>query len=442
MSIADSASAEAPGAPWPELDLRLLQTDRRAVPPPFPLQVIAESWRPWIESHAQASTCTDYIAQGLLAAVAAVCGSRIVVDVTPQWREPLVLWQALVGAPSTGKTAALVAARRLLASVKAPPDPAVVDDKLHRDELPLTAWMVHRGIASWYDDLDTWLLEVSRDREERFLVVSAWTGDPSHSRDHPLDVGKGGLRFPTSLLGAFQAGRLAETMSEIDDALLSRFLYCWPEPRLEARLDRASGDGVRFQALLQRLVDLPGTVWEPSALTLHESAVDRLQALLPQLRASMLETDGLEAAWIGKAAGTIVRLAGLLCLMDWAAGDGKAPCTTVEPSHLERAHALWADYFRPQAQAVFGQASSTLAERRVQRVGRWLRRTRSPTVSREEVRREALCQTVDADTAECIIEQLEAQGVLRMLEPQANRGGGPRRRRWQVNPGLWSSSRS
>jgi hypothetical protein len=436
MSI---ANLEAACAPWPELDRRFLQRECRAVPPPFPLEVIAEAWRPWIEGHAQASTCTDYTAQALLAAVAAVCGSRFVVDVTPCWREPLVLWQALVGAPSTGKTAALVAARRLLAGVKAPPDPAVADYKMAPDELPLTPWMVHRGISSWYDDLDAWLVEVSRDREERFLQVSAWTGDPSHSCDHPLDVGKDGLRFPKSLFGAFQAGRLAETLSKIDDALLSQLLYCWPEPRLEARLDGASGDGARFQVLLQRLVDLPGTVWEPSALTLQEAAADRLQALLPHLRAFMREADGVEAAWIGKAAGTIVRLAGLLCLMDWAAADGEAPCTTVEQRHVERAHALWADYFWPQAQAVFGQAFSTLAERRVQRVGRWLRRMRPEMISREEVRREALGQTVDADTADRVLERLEQYGAVRMLPVVKESRRGPRRLRWEVNPALWAN---
>ena len=90
-----------------------MQTAGRPVLPPFPLAVIAGAWRPWIEGHAQSASCADYFAQGLLAAVSAVCGSRVVVDVTPHWREPLVLWQALVGAPSTGKTAALVAARRL-----------------------------------------------------------------------------------------------------------------------------------------------------------------------------------------------------------------------------------------------------------------------------------------------------------------------------------------
>src|SRR5687767_1494319 len=48
MSAANSARAEAPDAPWPELDRRFLQGDRR-VAPPFPLKVIAAPWRPWIE---------------------------------------------------------------------------------------------------------------------------------------------------------------------------------------------------------------------------------------------------------------------------------------------------------------------------------------------------------------------------------------------------------
>ena len=90
MSASDSAAAV--DAPWPELDRSFLQKDRRA-PPTFPLDVIPAAWRPWIDGHAQASTCTNYIAQGLLAAVSAVCGSRTVVDVTPHSREPLVLWQ-------------------------------------------------------------------------------------------------------------------------------------------------------------------------------------------------------------------------------------------------------------------------------------------------------------------------------------------------------------
>jgi hypothetical protein len=427
MSIAESAAC----APWPELDRRFLQVDRRAPPPPFPLEVIPAAWRPWIEGHAQASTCTDYAAQALLAAVSAVCGSRMVVDVTAHWREPLVLWQALVGAPSTGKTPALVAARRLLGSLQAPPDPPV-EEKVPRGEPALTAWMMERGLSNWNDDCD-WLGAISRSEEDRAVVVAGWTGDPSHASEM-LEVGKNRYRWAESIFGTLQADRLSETLSGVDDGLLSRLLYCWPVPRLDARLDSASGDGDAVLRLMQRLVDLPGTISAPAVLRLQEAAVDRLQALLPHVRAFMRDADGVEAAWIGKAAGTIVRLAGLLSLMEWAAGAAQEPCTTVEEQHLERAHALWADYYWPHAQAVFGAAPSTLAERRARRVGHWLRRMRPEMISREEVRREALGRSVDAETAESVIERLEQYGALRMLTTQTR---GRPRRRWQVNPELW-----
>ncbi|MBN9087023.1 MAG: DUF3987 domain-containing protein [Reyranella sp.] len=436
MSIANPEVAETACAPWPELDRRFLQRERRAVPPPFPLEVIPEAWRSWIEGYALASTCIDYVAQALLAAVSAVCGSRMVVDVTPHWREPLVLWQALVGAPSTGKTAALVAGRRLLGSVKAPPDPPVVEEKPPRDGPVLTAWMLDRGLSRWFDDCD-WLGAMSRDKEDRPVVVAGWTGDPSHCAKF-LEVGKRDARWAKSILGTLQADRLAETLSGVDDGLLSRLLYCWPVPGLDARLDRATGEGETVSRLLQRLVDLPGTICEPATLALEDAAIDRLQALLPPLRAFMREADGAEAAWIGKAAGTIVRLAGLLSLMDWAAGDARVPCTTVDERHVERAHALWRDYYWPHAQAVFGQASPTIAERRVRRVGRWLQRTRPQVVSREDVRREALGDTANAETAESVIERLEQYGVVRLIPTQAARSGGRPRRRWEVNPELWA----
>ena len=440
MSVVEFEPVEAPSAPWPELDRLFLQADRRTEPPPFPIEVISEAWRPWIEDHAQASTCIDYGAQALLAAVSAVCGSRFVVDVTAHWREPLVLWQALVGGPSTGKTAAMVAARRLLGGLTAPPDTLEPEDEPPRGLEPeLTAWMVYHGLSTWYDDLDIWLGTLSRDRVERVHVINGWTGDCSHSDGAPFTVGTPGFRWVESIFGTFRADRLAETQSTIDDALLSRLLYCWPVPRLETRLDGASGQGEGVRGFLQRLVDLPGTIAEPMALARQEAAAERLQELLPQLRRSMRDSEGVEAAWIGKAAGNIVRLAGLLSLMDWAACDAQEPCTTVEAAHLDRAHALWANYFWPHARAVFGEGPMTLSERRVRRAGRWLRRTRPLTVSREEMRREALGQTVNADTADSVIERLEQHGALRMLPVVKESRRGPRKVRWQVNPELWAN---
>src|SRR5262249_11194818 len=60
----------------------------------------------------------DYVVQSLLAAVAALWGAGVLVRVTPAWSEPLVLWQALVGPSSSGKSPALESVRALMGALE------------------------------------------------------------------------------------------------------------------------------------------------------------------------------------------------------------------------------------------------------------------------------------------------------------------------------------
>ena len=55
---------------------------------------------------------------GTACLVAGVTGCGVKVQATPSWSEPLILWLALVGAPSTGKSPALDAARQLIDAVE------------------------------------------------------------------------------------------------------------------------------------------------------------------------------------------------------------------------------------------------------------------------------------------------------------------------------------
>jgi dephospho-CoA kinase len=59
------------------------------------------------------------VVQAVLAALAGLCGAGVAVRITPAWSEPLVLWQAVVGEPSSGKSSALASMRRLLGSIEA-----------------------------------------------------------------------------------------------------------------------------------------------------------------------------------------------------------------------------------------------------------------------------------------------------------------------------------
>jgi hypothetical protein len=108
------------GAPagWPTPDPSLLE-DGRPVVPAFPLDAVPQPWREWVSDTAGgAGAPVDYVAQALLGAVAGLCGAGVKACVTQSSSEPLVLCQALVGALSAGKTPALDAIGRPLASVE------------------------------------------------------------------------------------------------------------------------------------------------------------------------------------------------------------------------------------------------------------------------------------------------------------------------------------
>jgi hypothetical protein len=65
-------------------------------------QVDLPASRAWVKDAAQwAGSSEDYVAQALLASVAGLCGQGVSARITKAWSEPVILWQALVGGPST-----------------------------------------------------------------------------------------------------------------------------------------------------------------------------------------------------------------------------------------------------------------------------------------------------------------------------------------------------
>src|SRR5690349_15208229 len=92
--------SSAPPGGWGEIDTAFLDPARAPVPA-FPLDLLPPFWRDWVGETAGAlGAPVDYVALSVLAAVSGLCGAGASVRVGPRWAEPLVLWQALVGAPS------------------------------------------------------------------------------------------------------------------------------------------------------------------------------------------------------------------------------------------------------------------------------------------------------------------------------------------------------
>ena len=237
---------------------------------------------------------------------------------------------------------------------------------------------------------DPWIgAAYDEDDSHRATWLAAWeAGAVTVAR--PRQPARSLTRFPVSILETIRPERLKESLRSGDDSLAARFLFAWPGPQPYRAL--AIVEASRDEEILQRLralSRLATSVSHPCVLSVDTRGRAALDEVLAQLHAERQNTEGLEAAWIGKSRSLIVRLAGLVELLTSIDGKVVRP-GAIGAEQVEAAAALWRDYYWPHAKAVFDSAELSDYSRRVRRVARWLLEKRPATVSREEIRRRAL----------------------------------------------------
>ncbi len=292
---------------WPEPDVSILE-DKRGAVPPFPLDLLAQPWRDWVSDTASsAGAPADYVVQAVLAALAGLCGAGVAVRVTPAWSEPMVLWQAVVGEASSGKSSALASMRRLLGSIEA-------ERRVHDDvrvvvadtALETIAEIVSgnpRGVILWRDE-PAWLAQLGdagKDGSDRARWLEAWNAG-SVTLKRRTDKSSLQLeRFPVSILATTPPDRLKEVLEEGDDGPAARFLYAWPGPQPYCPLANGKiaqdDDALR---MLRRIGRLARTPDDPLVLSFDQRGVEAFDGFLAGLHADRRRTEGLEAAWLGK----------------------------------------------------------------------------------------------------------------------------------------------
>jgi hypothetical protein len=411
------ADAAAASAVWPTIDGDLLD-ERRAAVPAFPLESLPQPWPAWVREAARSADApADYVAQAALATAAGVSGTRVWVCLSEGWIEPLQLWLAVVGAPSTGKSPALALMGRLVTA-------------LERERVePCEPWP--RRIALADPTADGVIEALYQGRHGKLL----WR-DGADGCFTPLR-GMANARhledLEVSMLGSIEPDAVASKMQRGVDGLAARFLYAWPHRvaycPLAHRTHPASDDVLLS---LRRLLQL--SLRTRCLLSLDPSATAAFDAFLARLHRELRHTEGLEAAWLGKGRGKVACLAGLFALMSWSATNEAEPPGVIGQEAVERAVSLWSDYYRPHALAFLQRTMPTDVECRARRVVQWLRADGRRNVSRKDVRRTALAQTVNAKETDRVLARLVEAGVL---QPVGNEGPAQRGRpalRWQVNP--------
>jgi Protein of unknown function (DUF3987) len=357
-----------PEADWPEIDVSILEEERGGVPP-FPLDLLPQPWRDWVDDTASSACApTDYVVQAVLAALAGLCGAGAAVRITPVWSEPLVLWQAVVGESSSGKSSALASMRRLLGSIEA--ERRVHDDvrqEAHAERvkqagsndafvqsqvvvadtaLDAIANVVSgnpRGVILWRDE-PTWLAqlgEAGNDGSDRARWLEAWSAGGIALKRRTDRSSLQLARFPVSILATTPPDRLKDILEEGDDGLAARFLYAWPGPQAYCPLANGKiaqdDDALRMLRRISRLARTPD---DPLELFFDQRGVEALDGFLAGLHADRRGTEGLEAAWLGKGRSTVARLAGALELLAWSGTDAPGLPGHIGREQVEAAAAL------------------------------------------------------------------------------------------------------
>ena len=487
-----------PAASWPEPDARLVNGGVRPAPP-LPLTAFGPL-ASFVADLAMAKGApSDYVALALLTTAAGVIGDARAVRLRPGWTEPCVLWGAVVGAPSTGKTQPLDVMKRAVRAIEPEDEPDF--EEIHR------AWETKAAAAKEVEA--AWLGEVKKavrdgippppkpadadapsapvrprimvgtltveklgllfDAFPRGLLVlldegAAWFGNLNKyggSGDEPFflsafngigtivdRVKEGGSVAPErALLSAcvgIQPERLSDLMfARADDGFLSRFLMVWPDP-LPPVWEAPLVDEGRVTELLRRLRSLrPGTDAEgkaaPVVLPLSPHAEALFKPWYLETKAAAQAASGLTAGFLGKATGVAGRIALVIELLTWAATGGSEPAD-VSARSMAAALTLSSDYFAPMAGRIYGDAARSPAERGAAALLKAIRARSARTVNKREVYRDwGVPSLGSADKVQPALDVLEDGDCLRDASATTERGG-RKRGDYLVNPRVFGAA--
>ena len=184
---------------------------------------------------------------------------------------------------------------------------------------------------------------------------------------------------------------------------------------------------------LQHIARVAGDPAHPLVLKLDEPALRHLDGHLGRLHHDLQRCEGVEAAWLGKGRGTVVRLALAFTLLGWAVNAAPASAATRHiGDEIFGACRLW-DYFRAHARAVLARAFPSDGERPCARCWPGSAPAARPRSAARTCAATRSARRSNAHEALQVIQSLERAGFLRKVDHQPDGAGRPPLR-WDVNP--------
>lgn len=492
--LLSDVEAASDGNGWPTPDVVVLQRGQE-VAPEMPLDGFGEPLETYIRDAAAASgSPIDYVALAVLTGGAGLIGSRRYVRIWSDWREPAILWVALVGEPSTNKSPSIDPTRAALNAVEAEKLEAYEPKEAEYKEAAMMAKAVKR---SWEKAVEaavtknkpipelpseardperpvrprTWIANATTEKLARLLaeqpggiinfcdelsgLIGSFDryggngGDRAFwlelfgGRPYRLDrVADGSIDIPhaaVSLLGTIQPDRLSRlVLSGDNDGFASRFLYAWPKPRAKCR-PSVNPDGTVLRRAFKRLGFLDSS--DAIDIPLDDAAASVFQSWWTGPHdAATKDASGLLAEAYAKLDGVVPRIALVLEYLRWAS----APQWLGEPEHvscssIEAAIAVADLWAKPMYRRVFAEASVPEEDRNAAVLARYLLAAQPNRINARQLRltkKSALPGIRDARSMDQACDSLCEAGWLRASFTRAGGAKGRKAKNYDVNPHL------
>jgi hypothetical protein len=420
--------------------------------PPFPIEVLPGITRRYAdESRTALGVPSELVAVPLLVNAAAAIGRNRVIEAKPGWREPAVLYAAIVSPPGTAKTPAMSAARypldvlqmdakeaheRQVARWEA--EIAALEKNVPKPERPrmvaifttdatieaiAQATSTSPGLVMVKDELVSWVRSCDAYRGgrggDRQAWLSGWSGTVIKTDRKNVDS----IYAPNprvSVVGGVQPDMLIELADEAGrhDGFLDRLLWAWPESEPSRWTeDTVSEEAKRDIVTLFRSLRVQHD--PPLVVTLGAEAKATFVEWFNDNAARTRHTTGLTAGMYAKLPAQALRLA--LILDALAHPDARSHAVSGETMHSAL---RLVEYFRRHAHRVLTRFGVVAVDASgvTGKVLRVLQKADGAWVNRTDLHQRLGGHTM-ASAVTMAAEELVAQGRVerRVLQPE---GGG------------------
>ena len=258
-----------------------------------------------------------------------------------------------------------------------------------------------QGMLMLSDELAGLFLNMSRysGGQDNEFWLEAWNGS-SYTVERmgrpPIAVN----HLLVGVVGGLQPDKLARSFKGDMDGMYARILFAWPDdPPYQPLTNEVTEVEPEIVNALSRIIDLTSEgegEFVPRRIPLSREAVEAFERFRQFQHHGKDVLDGREREWWAKSPAHVLRLAGTLCYLAWAMVGGPEP-ERIQVEYVRAAVRLVRDYFWPHSRAALRQIGLSERHTNARRALLWIKANGKDEVSSEEIRRNALGRSLDAD---------------------------------------------